>query len=101
MPTWIITITLLALALILGLGLLLLARQRKRERLELRLLSGRRQLLGRELDACFVELDAIDQQAIAAQRQQAESALDLLHIASRIELEVTQDDVSRVRVCRA
>jgi hypothetical protein len=80
-PTWIITITLLALALILGLGLLLLARQRKRERLELRLLSGRRQLLGRELDACFVELDAIDQQAIAAQRQQAESALDLLHIA--------------------
>ena len=81
MPNWIIIATLVALALLLTLGLFLLARQRKRERLELRLASGRRQLLGRELESYCAELDALDEDHIAAKRQEAESALDQLHIA--------------------
>lgn len=82
MPIWIIIIaTLLSLALLLALGLFLLARQRKAERLELRLASGRRQLLGQELASYLAELDELDQDAITALRQDAESSLDQLHIA--------------------
>ena len=101
-PTWIITIALLTLALILGLGLLLLARQRKRERLELRLLSGRRQLLGRELEACLAELDAIDQQAIAALRQKAEGALDQLHVVlvERQAHLLNYEDMAHLQQCK-
>ena len=81
MPDWIVITTLLVLALILGCGLLLLARQRKNERTKLRLLTGRRQLLSRELDACFAELDALDEGTIATRRQEAEAALNQLHVA--------------------
>ncbi|MDE0965827.1 MAG: hypothetical protein OSB73_22095, partial [Candidatus Latescibacteria bacterium] len=73
MPNWIIIVTLLVLALLLALGLFLLARQRKRTRLELRLASGRRQLLGRELQIYLAELDELDEEAIAAKRQEAEN----------------------------
>ena len=81
MPDWVIITTLLVLTLILGCGLLLLARQRKNERIELRLLTGRHQLLSSELDACFAELDALNEGAIATRRQEAEVALDQLHVA--------------------
>ena len=81
MPDWIITTTLLVLALILACGLLLLARQRKNERTEFRLLAGRLQLLSRELDACFAELEALDEEAMATRRHEAGRKLDLLHVA--------------------
>ena len=81
MPDWIITTALLVLALILGCGLLLLARQRKNERTELRLLAGRRQLLSRELHACFAELEALDEDAIATRRHEAGPNIDRLHVA--------------------
>ena len=102
MPNWIIIVTLLVLALLLALGLFLLARQRKRTRLELRLASGRRQLLGRELQIYLAELDALDEEAIAAKRQEAENALDQLHIAlvERQAHLLNYEDMAHLQQCK-
>ncbi len=102
MPNWIIIVTLLVLALLLALGLFLLARQRKRTRLELRLASGRRQLLGRELQTYLAELDGLDEEAIAAKRQDAENALDQLHIAL-VECQahlLNYEDMAHLQQCK-
>lgn len=102
MPNWIIIVTLLVLALLLALGLTLLARQRKRTRLELRLASGRRQLLGRELQIYLAELDELDEEAIAAKRQEAENALDQLHIAlvERQAHLLNYEDMAHLQQCK-
>ena len=81
MPNWIIIAVLLTLASILALGLFLLARQRKRDRIELRLATGRRGLLNRELESYLTELDELDADIITTKCQEAASALDQLHIA--------------------
>ena len=102
MPDWIVITTLLVLALILGCGLLLLARQRKNERTKLRLLTGRRQLLSRELDACFAELDALDEGTIATRRQEAEAALNQLHVAlvERQAHLLNYEDMAHLQQCK-
>lgn len=102
MPEWIVITTLLVLALILGCGLLLLARQRKNERAKLRLLTGRRWLLSRELDACFAELDALDEGAIATRRQEAEAALNQLHVAlvERQAHLLNYEDMAHLQQCK-
>ena len=102
MPDWIVITTLLVLALILGCGLLLLARQRKNERTKLRLLTGRRQLLSRELDACFAELDALDEGAIATRRQEAEAALNQLHVTlvERQAHLLNYEDMAHLQQCK-
>ncbi len=81
MPNWIIIAVLLTLASILALGLFFLARQRKRDRVELRLATGRRGLLNRELESYLTELDELDADIITTKYQEAASALDQLHIA--------------------
>ena len=81
MPNWIIIAVLLTLALILALGLFFLARQRKRDRVELRLATGRRGLLNRELETYLTELDELDADIITTKCQEAASALDQIHIA--------------------
>lgn len=102
MPNWIIIVTLLVLALLLALGLFLLARQRKRTRLELRLASGRRQLFGRELQIYLAELDELDEENIAAKRQEAENALDQLHITlvERQAHLLNYEDMAHLQQCK-
>ena len=102
MPDWVIITTLLFLTLILGGGLLLLARQRKNERTELRLLTGRHQLLSSELDACFAELNALDEGVIATRRQEAEVALDQLHVAlvERQAHLLNYEDMAHLQQCK-
>ena len=81
LATWIFITTFVFLTLLLALALYLLARQRKKEEQELRLVIGRQQLIGQEIDKYLEELESLDQNEITALRQNAETALDQIHIA--------------------
>ncbi len=102
LATWIFITTFVFLTLLLALALYLLARQRKKEEQELRLAIGRRQLIGREIDVYLEELASLDQNAITYLRQNAETALDQLHIAL-VERQVhllNYEDMTHLQKCK-
>ncbi len=102
LATWIFIATFVFLALLLALALYLLARQRKKEEQELRLATGRRQLIGQEIDMYLEELESLDQNAITALRQNAETALDQIHIAL-VERQVhllNYEDMAHLQKCK-
>ena len=99
---WIFIVTFVFLALLLALALYLLARQRKRQEQELRLVSGRRKLIGQEIDIYLEELESLDQNEITALRQHAETALDQIHIAL-VERQVhllNYEDMAHLQKCK-
>jgi hypothetical protein len=55
-------------------------RHRRNNRLQLRLLAGRRRLLGEEIDTRSRRLDELDPEELAAQQNVADVALDGLHM---------------------
>jgi hypothetical protein len=71
----------LTLAGLAGLGIFTFAKRRRELRMQLRLLHGRSQLLSEEIERQTNEVAAIDETAIAALRQEAEEALNMLNIA--------------------
>ena len=102
LATWIFIATFVFLTLLLALALYLLARQRKKEAQELRLVIGRRQLIGQEIDRYLEELESLDQNEITALRQNAETALDQIHIAL-VERQVhllNYEDMTHLQKCK-
>ena len=102
LATWIFIATFVFLTLLLALALYLLARQRKKEAQELRLVIGRRQLIGQEIDRYLEELESLDQNEITALRQHAETALDQIHIAL-VERQVhllNYEDMTHLQKCK-
>jgi hypothetical protein len=56
-------------------------RQRRSNRLQLRLLAGRRRLLGEEVDSRSERLSRLKPEELAADRRAADSVLDGIHMA--------------------
>ncbi len=56
-------------------------RRRRANRLQLRLLAGRRRLLGEEIESRSERLEALDPEELASQQQAASGMLDGLHVA--------------------
>ena len=77
-------------------------RRRRQKRLELRLLAGRQRLLGEELERCTADLQEFDQEELAALRQEAENALDQLHVAliERQAHLLNYEDLAHLQQCK-
>ena len=74
----------------------------RKKRLELRLLAGRQQLLGEELERCTADLQEFDQEELAALRQEAENALGQLHV-QLIERQahlLNYEDLAHLQQCK-
>lgn len=69
-----------ALAGVVAILAALRIRHRRNNRLQLRLLAGRRRLLGEEIDTRSRRLDELDPEELAAQQNVADVALDGLHM---------------------
>ena len=81
MTGWLIVVVVLLGSAGLAVAFLYLRRHRGRQQaLQLRLLAGRSQLLGEEIGRHVEALDVFDQETLVARRQEAENALNQLHV---------------------
>ena len=78
MTLWILPAVIAAIAAV-ALVAALRIRRRRGNRLQLRVLAGRRRLLGEEIDERLGRLDELPVTELAADRRRAEAVLDLIH----------------------